>query len=408
MGDIVKKIIVVALILVIASFFVIEKKQVEQEEKMVLANLIEEQDVNEKRAVFVSYIENGKYLKGKTVEEQKENLITMLDNLKSYGFNMMLFHVRSFSDALYESKIFPWSASVSSEEGVSPGFDILEFVIEEAHKRNIEVHAWINPYRIRNTTDVSSISEDNPAYAWLNTSHVKVIEDKGIFYNPASEKVRDLIVSGVEEIVENYDVDGIHFDDYFYPDKEIDWLQYLEYQNDGGTMTWDEFHLDNVNQMVKRVYEVIKKQDKNILFGISPEGNIDNNYEMNFADTKRWASEEGYVDYLMPQIYFGFENERKPYIETVEMWNDLITSSNVKLLPALAFYKVGLEDVNAISGSNEWIENDDIIKKEVLVSRNLSNYDGFALFRYDFLFDDSLQTTTTVKELENLQELLID
>lgn len=403
-----KKVIFVALIFVIASFFVIENKNKDPKTMALLDknNEIKKQEI-EKSAVFVSYIENEKYLKGKTEQQQKDNLISMLDNLQNNGFNMLIFHVRSFSDALYNSRIFPWSASVSGTEGQSPKFDILEYVINEAHKRNIEVHAWVNPYRIRNTTDISSISKENPAYKWLNTSNVKVIKDKGIFYNPASEDVRKLIVSGIEEIVQNYDVDGIHFDDYFYPDKEIDMINYLEYQKQGGSMTLDEFRLDQVNKMVKEVYEVIKKEDKNILFGISPEGNIDNNYEMNYADTKRWASSDGYVDYLMPQIYFGFENERKPYIEVVKMWNDLITNENIKLLPALAFYKVGLEDINAKSGANEWIENDDIIKKEVVVSRNLSHYQGFSLFRYDYLFDENLKTEVAMKELTNLKELLI-
>lgn len=392
------------LIFVIATFFVIERKQ----ESPKTVALLEEQDQmdTEKRAIFISYIEYGKYLKGQPVEVQKQNLTSMLENLKSYDFNMVILQVRSFSDAIYDSSIFPWSATVSDIEGEDPGFDILQFVIEKAHDLNIEVHAWINPYRIRSTTDTLTIGKENPAYKWLNTSHVKVVENKGIYYNPASSEVEDLIVSGVKEIIENYDVDGIHFDDYFYPDKEIDLIQYLEYQKEGGTMTLDEFRLEKISQLVKRVYQTIKEYDKTILFGISPEGNIDNNYDLNYADTKKWASEDGYVDYLMPQIYFGFENERKPYLETVTFWNDLITSPNVKLLPALAFYKVGLEDLNALSGSKEWIENNDIIKKEVLVSRNLSNYQGFSLFRYDYLFSEDLQTKTTLKELEELKKVL--
>lgn len=401
-----KKILFVALIFVLFTFFIIENKK-EEDKALVIADKEEVISTEkEMRAIFVSYIENEKYLLGKTSKQQQDNLISMLDNLEKLGFNTLIFHVRSFSDAMYASSIFPWSASISGVEGKKPDFDILKFVVEQAHKRNIEVHAWINPYRVRNTTDVSSISEKNPAYRWLNTSNVKVIDGKGIFYNPASKEVRDLIVQGVKEIISNYNIDGIHFDDYFYPDKEIDIIEYLEYQNDGGTMTLDEFRLDNVNKMVKEVYDAIKEKDKSILFGISPEGNIDNNYDNNYADTKKWMAESGYVDYLMPQIYFGFENERRPFIETVTMWNDLITADNVSLIPALAFYKVGIMDENALSGKNEWIENDDIIKKEILVSRNLDNYNGFSLFRYDYVFNEEVYTETSMKEVENLKELL--
>lgn len=398
-----KKIWIVMIVFVVATCFMIEHKQ---EKPKTMALLNEQKELDEKRAIFVSYIEYGTLLKGKKETVQKQNLLTMLENIKEMGFNMLLLQVRSFSDAIYPSTIFPWSATISDQEGETPGFDPLAFVIENAKKLGIEVHAWINPYRIRSKTDTSSISEGNPAYAWLNTSHVKVIDGKGIYYNPASSKVEDLIVDGVKEILDHYDVDGIHFDDYFYPDQEIDLVQYLEYQQNGGEMTLKEFRLQNINNMVKRVYQVIKEKDKDLVFGISPEGNIDNNYELNYADTKTWASKEGYVDYLMPQIYFGFENERRPYLETVTMWNDLITNDKVKLLPALAFYKVGLEDKNALSGSLEWIENDDMIKKEILVSRNLSHYQGFSLFRYDYLFSEKLETKTTMKEIEQLKEVL--
>ncbi len=407
-GDMMRKILIIIILIFIIITIVkidITKKDSKQEIALAKQMTINQQ---EKRAIFVSYIENSKYLKNKNGADAKDNILKMLNNIANDGFNMLIFHVRSSSDSIYNSAIFPSSNYVVDMEGDPLPFDILQYVIEEAHARGIEVHAWINPYRIRTTTDISTISNSNPAYKWLNTSNVKVVEGKGIFYNPASEEVQNLITEGVKEIVKNYQVDGIFFDDYFYPDKEIDLTNYLDYQNEGGKLTLDAYRLDNVNKLVKKVYSTIKKENKSVLFGIGPEGNIDNNYEENYADTKKWVSEEGYIDYIMPQVYFGFENQNKPYIETVTMWNDLITNPHVKLYVALAFYKVGLPDEFALSGADEWLEHDDIIKKEILVGRNLSNYQGFALFRYDYFFDPTLYTDTTIKEIENVKQIIFD
>ena len=392
-----KKLIVVMIIFVVITFFVIENKANDKKETNVVSFNLKD----EKRAVFISYIELGEYIRGKDNNTSKNNINKMLDNIKEDNFNMVILHVRPFSDAIYESSIFPYSRYVADKEGDNPGYDILKYFLGEAHKRKIEVHAWINPYRVRNTTDTSDISKDNPAYKYLNTNHVKIIENKGIFYNPASNEVTKLIVDGIVEIVKNYDVDGIHFDDYFYPDDTIDLENYQEYINAGGTLTLSDYRLNNTTNMIKEVYTAIKSINKNILFGISPEGNINNNYEFNYVDTKKLVSEDGYIDYIMPQIYFGFLNESLPFIDTLHMWNSLIKAPNVKIMPALAFYKAGNNDTFAKSGENEWVENNDIIKKQVLTSRNVNKYNGFCLFRYSFLYNDEYKNDALINEYNN-------
>lgn len=392
-----KKLIVVMIIFVVITFFVIENKANDKKETNVVSFNLND----EKRAVFISYIELGEYIRGKDNNTSKNNINKMLDNIKEDNFNMVILHVRPFSDAIYESSIFPYSRYVADKEGDNPGYDILKYFLGEAHKRKIEVHAWINPYRVRNTTDTSDISKDNPAYKYLNTNHVKIIENKGIFYNPASSEVTKLIVDGIVEIIKNYDVDGIHFDDYFYPDDTIDLENYQEYINAGGTLTLSDYRLNNTTNMIKEVYTAIKSINKNILFGISPEGNINNNYEFNYVDTKKLVSEDGYIDYIMPQIYFGFLNESLPFIDTLHMWNSLIKAPNVKIMPALAFYKAGNNDTFAKSGENEWVENNDIIKKQVLTSRNVNKYNGFCLFRYSFLYNDEYKNDALINEYNN-------
>lgn len=392
-----KKLIVVMIIFVVITFFIIENKKESSKDEVTLSYNLKD----EKRAIFISYIELQEYLKGKDIEEGKNTIKEMVNNLYNDNFNMIILHVRPFSDAVYKSSIFPYSKVISKAEGKDPGYDVLEIFINEAHKKNMQLHAWVNPYRIRNTTDTSDISKDNPAYKYLNTNNVKVIENKGIFYNPASDVVTELIIDGIKEIINNYNVDGIHFDDYFYPDDTIDLENYQEYIDNGGMLSLSDYRLNNTSNMIKKVYETIKKVNKNITFGISPEGNINNNYDSNYIDTKKILSEEGYIDYIMPQIYFGFSNELMPFMDVINMWNSLIKVKSVKLMPALAFYKAGISDTFAKSGEDEWICNNDIIKKQVLTSRNVSNYSGYSLFRYSYLYNDTYKTDAVSNEYSN-------
>ena len=176
---------------------------------------------NEMRGIYISYLEYLTYFQGKSVTINKAYINKMLDNISSLNFNTIFLHVSPFSDSIYKSNTLPYSYTLTGVEGKNPGMDYLNYFIKEASKRNIKIHAWINPYRISQTSDITKLSQDNPAYSLLNTNHVKVSE-KGIYYNPASPKVIDLIVKQVYELITNYDIAGIHFDDYFYIDYEID------------------------------------------------------------------------------------------------------------------------------------------------------------------------------------------
>ena len=362
----------------------------------------EEKEVKENRGIFISYIELSKYLNCKSKNAAEIIVDEMVNNVENLGFNEIILQVRSFSDAIYKSDFYPWSMVISSKEGVDPGYDLLEMFIEKCHKRNILLMAWINPYRIRNNEDISSISKDNLAFKYLNTNNVYI--NNGIYFNPSSDIILDLIVSGVEEIVRKYDVDGILFDDYFYPNNEIDRQEYDEYLKYNEYISKEEYNLNVINNMVKKVYEVCKKY--NVLFGISPDGNIDNNYNKVFADVKKWCSSNEYIDFIMPQIYYGFYNETRGFKKTIDEWESFVKDSNVELRIALAFYKNGTYDKWAMSGSNEWIENDDIIMREIVLSRNLNKYNGFSLFRYDYLFSKDKYTEVTLKEIENIKKVL--
>ena len=365
----------------------------------------EKSEVTERKAVFISYIELGNYIRGKDVSDAKKTIDDMIKNVNNFGFNMIILQVRSFSDAIYPSTIFPSSRSVVNMEGDNLSFDVLDYFIKIAHKNNIELHAWINPYRISNDTDINVISKDNPAYKLLNTDSIKVIDNVGIYYNPASSEVLDLILDGIEEIIKNYDVDGIHFDDYFYPkSSDIDYIEYNIAKDLDSSLTLQEFRLNVITSLIKETYDFIKDYDKSILFGISPDGNIDNNYNSNYVDTRLFCSEKGYLDYIMPQVYYGFLNSVKPFEDTVKSWNNLITNG-IDLIPALAFYKTGNIDEFAKEGVNEWIDYNNIIAREVMLSRELTNYSGFSIFRYDSLFSNNLSLNAFL-EKENLKNII--
>ena len=171
-------------------------------------------------------------------------------------------------------------------------------------------------------------------------------------------------------------------------------------------MSLNEYRLNNISILIKDTYSSIKNIKPDVKFGIAPEGNIENNYDKSFLDVNKILSNEGYIDYIMPQLYFGFENETKPFIDTINIWNSLIEVDSIDLIPALAFYKIGTVDTYALSGKNEWIENSDIIKKQIVISRNVSNYDGFSLFRYDYIFNKDKLNENIEKEIMGLKEVL--
>ena len=320
----------------------------------------------------------------------------MIKNCKKMNLNTIILHTVIASDAIYPSKVYPFSSYVSLNEG-NFTFDILKYFREETKKENIKLISWINPYRIRTTPNIDSITKKSPAYPYLNTNTI-FIKD-GIYWNPAKKEVEDLIVEGVKEIL-NYEVDGILMDDYFYPDDEID---KEEFNQNKENLTKEEFHLKIINQMVSRVHEECKK--KNILFGISPDGNINNNYKIHYADVKLWMKEDGYIDFIMPQIYYGFYNSIRGFNETIKEWESLIEKKDLLFIPALAFYKIGKIDSYAKEGRDEWIYHDNIIMREVIVARNKKNYSGFSLFRYDNIFHSEINTNS-IEEIENLKKII--
>lgn len=389
-----KKILIIILVLFIGMymFYYMNKK----EDNNIINNFEED------RYVFISYIDYS-YLKGKDENILKEEINKMVLNIKENNFNGIILQVRAFSDAIYYSKIFSPSLHIVNNENDKLKLDMLDYFIKLSHENNIKLIAWINPYRIRSNNDISSISGNNIVNKYLNTSSVEI--KNGIYFNPAKDEVLDLIIKGVLEIVKNYDVDGILYDDYFYPSKTCDLNDYKLYKINGGLKSLEDFRRDNINKLIRKTYEKIKEVKSDVLFGISPSGNMNNNYNAEYLDIN-YLIENKIVDFIMPQIYYGFDNTNLPFVNTVNSWSNLVKDTNIKFYVALALYKSGLEDKYAKVGINEWINNNDIISKQIIVSRNTYNYEGFSIFRYDYLFNSKKDNKQLLDEVFYVKKLL--
>ncbi len=385
-----------------------EKEQKEQPQPKKEASIINYD--KEYRAVWLAYPELN--FSDKSEEEFKEIITERFDNIKKSGFKTVIVHARANGDACYPSKFFPFSSAYSGKQGESPSYDPLGFMVECAKQKDLRIEAWINPYRISaSSSDVSLLAETNIARIWLedekkeNDENVLIYEN-GIYLNPASEEVRQLITDGINEILENYDVDGIHFDDYFYPtsDPLFDKTSYDKYKNEGGNLALDEWRRTNVSLLISECYKAVHKFRKKT-FGISPAAAIsddktDKNYCEYFADVYSWMSTEGFIDYIAPQLYFGYDygEDAFKFDNLLKTWSRQKRNEKVKLYIGLAAYKIGTED----SGSQEWIESEGILARQLQDSR-LSGSDGFLIYSYSGLFSEDAKNKS---ELNAIKELI--
>lgn len=336
------------------------------------------------------------------IEKSKEELIKILDKSVQMNMNTVFFQVSPEGDALYDSDIVPWSRYLTGTFGKDPGFDPLEFAIEEAHKRNLELHAWFNPYRISmntKTETIESLNIDKSIYkeepTWIRTAKARFVVDPGI---PGA---REWVKNRVMEVVNNYDIDGIHFDDYFYYE---DYMGQLEDEvtfnkyNSGGFSNIGDFRRNNTYLLIKDVGEEVERVKPWVKFGVSPtavwankkdgylEGSDTNaglpNYNKSFADTKKWVEDE-IIDYIAPQIYFSFGNPHVPYGEISDWWSKVVEGKNLHLYIGQALYKVNDDADMYFKGDNATSEFD----RQLKFNTTNSNIHGSIMFRYKNLID---------------------
>lgn len=372
-------------------------------------------NTDEYKAFWFSYYDYTAYrakYKKKNATTFKKYFTQAVKKGKSLGMNCIIVHVRPFGDAMYKSKYFPWSKCISGKQGKNPGYDPLKIMTQVAHANGMKIEAWINPYRVASgSTNYKKLSTKNPARKWHNKKKTRrnVLAYKGsLYYNPAKAQVRNLIVNGVKEIVENYDVDGIHMDDYFYPtfsssnvNSAFDAKEYR-----ASTMAKEKenivsFRREQVNMLVKAIHSAVKSIDPSVTFGISPAGNIDNltsRYSY-YVDINKWLNSSDYVDYICPQIYWGFKHPYAKFDRVTNRWMNAAKSKKVKVYIGIAVYRAGHNIGAGSAERREWRTDANILKKQVQYARK-KGCDGFAFFDYQDL--KSKKSARAVKQLKKV------
>jgi len=334
------------------------------------------------------------------ISQQKRALTDKLDNLKSLGINTVFFQVKPDGTALWPSQILPWSDMLTGTVGEDPGYDPLQFMLDEAHARGMRVHAWFNPYRVTTNIKPSTINELSrttslrPASVyvlhrdWIRTAGDRLVLDPGI------PEARDWITSIVAEVVARYPVDGVQFDDYFYtetPQSQLNdnqtWRQYGQ-----GFASKADWRRHNTELLISQVSRTIKQLNPNVEFGVSPAGVWRNNshdpagsatrgaaaYDESFADTRRWV-QLGLLDYIAPQIYWPFARDAARYDVLAKWWANVVKPTKTRLYIGIALYKVGEPSKN----EPDWTVNGGVpeLKRQLDLNETLPNIHGTILFR---------------------------
>ncbi|HZJ76571.1 MAG TPA: family 10 glycosylhydrolase, partial [Oscillospiraceae bacterium] len=335
--------------------------------------------------------------KGLSQLQQKQEFIYLLDKLKKTGLNAVIVQIKPSADSFYPSQYAPWSEYLTGVQGQNPGYNPLSFMIEETHKRGMEFHAWFNPYRVSVKNDTEKLAADHPARK--NPDWVVSYGNK-LYYNPGISEVRQFVIDSILEVVRNYNIDGVHLDDYFYPYPEsgIDFPDDQLYKANKrfAGETKAQWRRNNINDFIENLYKSIKREKAGIKFGVSPFGIWRNraddskgsdtrggitSYGSLYADTKYWVEKE-WLDYIVPQIYWNFGYDRADYGVLVDWWADITKGRNVHLYIGHAAHKVE-------KGDTPWGNPLEIIN-QIKYNRDILEVKGSIFFRAKSIVDNPL------------------
>ncbi len=362
----------------------------------------------EMRGLWIATVNNINFPSKQGLSAKK--LAAELDGIvafaKETGFNTIIFQVRPAADALYKSDIFPPSKFVSGVAGkeADGGFDCLGYLISAAHEENIKVHAWVNPLRVTAgnktypQTDLSALPKSSPAYQ--KPDAVVPYADGKLYFDAGQPSVRELVALGVKEICEKYAVDGVVFDDYFYP-YPVDGAEFDDkatYEKYGGDMSLADFRRDSINKLVEASYNAVKEVDENIKFGVSPFGIWQNGgegsdtsgleaYESIYCDALAWAR-GGYVDYIAPQVYWSFDTVAAPFDTVAAWWDEALRGTGVTLYINHGVYRYA----EGTMKSGELV-------RQMEFSRALSAYRGSMFYGYAALESNAGGVSDEAKEV---------
>lgn len=375
-----------------------------------ILNISKGQSEKEFRSVWVSTVANIDWPSSPNLnsKEQKLEIIKILDSHKANNLNAIILQVRPSADAIYPSKLEPWSRYLTGKQGKSPElyYDPLDFWIKEAHKRGMELHAWFNPYRIKqklsDTLDANHIYNKNPDWGWTYGSRV--------YFEPGNPDVWEFVTKVVVDVVKRYDIDAIHFDDYFYPykikDKEIpDDTAFKQFGGKYYPNNKADWRRHNTDTIIQILSSAIKNTKPWVKFGISPFGVWRNrtqdelgsetkagttNYDALYADVIKWQR-LGWIDYLMPQLYWRDDHPAADFSTLAYWWADF--SYNRALYLGLAPYRI-----NKKSDHKLW-KKDKYFIEQIEISRNIDGINGIGFFSSKHMFRPDLKKLN--KKLSN-------
>lgn len=328
------------------------------------------------KAVWISYLEFSSF-KGSSEAGFTSKIKSYFTNVKSKGLNTVIVQVRPHGDSFYDSAYYPWSKWVSGTAGEGVSYDPLAIMVKQAHAIGLSIHAWINPYRTMNDSEFSTVPSSYKTKKWYESDNrddymIQIGSDKRWWLKPGNKEVQALITNGVKEIVSKYKVDGIHLDDYFYG------TSVSEY---GDTASEAKA---NTTALVKSIYNAIKSVNSKVVFGISPAGGFlaknslpNSDYGYLSTNLNLWCKTNGYIDYVMPQIYWGYDHPTQPFATTLAKWESFVTASNVKLY-------IGI----AASNPDISVEDKQQQMRDALES---SVAKGYCLYRYAFIDNLTIQ-----------------
>ena len=349
------------------------------------------------RAVWVSYLE-WQQVDFSTPETFSGDIAVILDNIRDLGATVVLAQVRPFGDALYPSSYYPFSHLCTGQQGRDPGYDPLALLVQAAHDRGLALEAWVNPYRIQAGL-TPALCGASPAK--LHPDWVKYT-DTGAYLDPANTAVRHYIADAVGELCANYDVDGIHFDDYFYPTTDPA-FDAADYAASGTALTRDDWRRENVNALVELCHATARRYG--VRFGVAPVGDPEQNYALQYSDAARWLR-QGTVDYLMPQLYWGQEyvkdgDTSHSLARLAGAWAALPRAAGVRLYAGLGAYRIGAGDGS--DAGSEWVSGRALADQLNLLDR--LGVQGAGLYRYASLFDASDYAGLAAAEVDAVRQV---
>lgn len=347
-------------------------------------------------AVWIPYFTVEKLLAEQDEALCRKQIAAYLQNLQELGINTVFVHVCAFGESSYPSAYYPLLPGAN-------GHDTMQIFSDICRELHLSVHAWINPLRLQNAEYMQVQSGDSVLHAWYldenkHSSSLSLWENR-YYLNPAAESTHAFLKGVIHELMTRYHPDGIHIDDYFYPTAETAW-DAAEFAASGADdlAAWRK---NNITALMRTMYQAVHDADANAVFSVSPQGKLPENVDHLYADVPAWLQSDDICDLVIPQIYFGYENESSPFSETLDTWLHLPRSKHVRMAVGLAAYKIGQPDHFAGSGSLEWQQKSGILEHQLTDAAAIPDLCGVSFYHADAL------NALSPDEAEAIRKILI-